>query len=100
MEKAIEDMVWKSSTLDDCLKWIRNLPPYSSFNNKDIQLYAIQKRQEQSVIIDKIRQIQNFIQQDEMRMSLEPLLIHRRWLYLMYTNVGSAAVIAGCRDET
>ncbi len=93
MEKAVEDLVWKSSTLDDCLKWIRKLPPYSSFSNRDIQIYAAQKRQEQSVIIDKIRQIQNFIQQDEMRMSLEPLLMHHRWLYSMYSNVGSAALI-------
>ncbi len=94
MERAVDNLVWKNSTLDDCLKWIRTLPPYSSFSNRDIQLYATRKRQEQSAIIDKIKQIQNCIRQEEMKMSLEPLLMHYRWLYLMYSNVGSAALIA------
>ncbi len=83
VEQAIDDIVWRS--LIDPLGG--PIGEYTRFTCKEVATYSKKKIAEYEGFVCKLIRIQEFIADNEMKTSLEPLINHHRRLHMAYRDV-------------
>ncbi len=83
VENAIDDLVWSLSVDSTFLAHIL----YTRFTCIEIETYSNKKMAEHEEFISKLKKIQDFIIDKEMKKSIQPLIDHHDRLYKEYGRV-------------
>ncbi len=86
VEKAIDDIAWSHNVEYTVFEDKK----YNRFTCKEIDVYSERKIVEYDELIRKLKRIQDFIQDKDMKMSLKPLIDHHNRLRHAYWDVTMA----------
>jgi hypothetical protein len=104
MEKAIDDLAWTGTMdrlfrVDEFEQFMDKIPWYAKpqFSHEDVSNYSDLKSREHFLIVEKLMKIRDFISDQGMRSSLDPLIAHHSKLGRSYSNIQFASLILNIR---
>ncbi len=106
LEKAIDDLVWTGRMdsflrVDEYEKFIDTIPWFAKhqFRHEDVRNYTDLKRKEHDMIVQKLTRIRDFISDQGMKSSLDPLIAHHSKLSCSYDNVAFSSLITTIKSR-